>query len=99
MEKTWQKEIALDMIQESYQMLAETIGIEPLLNLAKTYGGTMLYIPKYESLTRNIRDKKIKKDFTGGNIRELAIKYNLCESSIRNIVNNHELDGQTSLFD
>lgn len=96
---SWIEEITEEMIPETYKDVAEIIGAKSLLKLAQEYGGTMIYIPKFDSLTRMIRDKKIKQDFNGGNYKELALRYNLCESSIRNIVNNNMLDGQINLFD
>lgn len=96
---SWIEDITEDMIPDAYKDIAEIIGAKSLLKLAQEYGGTMIYIPKFDSLTRIIRDKKIKQDFNGGNYKELALRYNLCESSIRNIVNSNMLDGQINLFD
>lgn len=95
----WIEDITEEMIPDTYKDVAEVIGAKSLLKLAQEYGGTMIYIPKFDSLTRIIRDKKIKQEFNGGNYKELALKYNLCESSIRNIINSNIIDGQITLFD
>lgn len=97
--ESWIEDITEEMIPDTYKNVAETVGAKNLLKLAQEYGGTMIYIPKFDSLTRIIRDKKIKQEFNGGNYKELALKYNLCESSIRNIINNNMIDGQITLFD
>mgnify|MGYP005835036007 CR=1 FL=1 len=97
MEK-WIKELTADELPEEYKELASIIGIENLMKLTQRYGGAALYIPKYDSVTKTIRNKRIKEEFNGGNYKELALKYNLCETWIRNIINSKELDGQLSLF-
>lgn len=97
MNEKWMKEITVKVIPKKYQDLVELIGIEGLLNIAKDYGGTMLYVPKYDSLTKEIRNEKIRQEFNG-NYKELTKKYNLCESQIRNIINAETIDGQISMF-
>lgn len=100
-EEKWIKEITIDMLPKPYDFYAEIIGIDGLYKLSKASGGTTLYIPKPESIFREFRNKKIKEDFTGYNYRELALKYNLCERAIRDILNGvvPTLPGQVSLFD
>lgn len=93
------KEITKEMIPEAYHSIADAIGIKNLMLLSKAFGGSMIYIPKFDSLTKSIRDVKIKKEFNGTNYRDLALKYNLCESTIRNIVDSRILENQVSMFD
>ena len=70
------KDLTLDMISEGlYRMIAEAIGTDNFYKLAEIVGGTTIYIPKPESLTRPVRDARIKKEFTGYNHQELARKY------------------------
>lgn len=95
----WIDEITKEMIPETYYTIADAIGIKNLIILSQTFGGSMLYIPKYDSLTKSIRDAKIKKEFNGANYRDLALKYNLSESTIRNIINSEVIDGQMTIFD
>ena len=52
MEK-WTDRLTIDMIPEQYRQLAEITGIQPLLTLAAQYGGSNLYIPKVDALTRH----------------------------------------------
>lgn len=94
----WLKEVTVDMIPENYRELAETIGVQSLIQLSQYCGGSMMYIPKSDTLTKSIRDKKIKQEFDGGNYKLLARKYNLSENAVRSIVNQDMLDGQITLF-
>lgn len=88
------------MIPEGiYREIAEKIGIENLIKLALLAGGAKLYIPKAESLIRPVRDLRIKSEFSGYNHLELAKKYNLSESWIREICGEGYLKGQCSVFD
>ena len=98
MSEKWMDEITIDVVPEKYHHLVNLIGIENVLLLSKDFGGTMLYIPKHDSLAKEIRNEKIRKEFNGGNYKELTKKYNLCESQIRNIINSDSIDGQLSLF-
>ena len=66
--------------------LAETIGIESYKRLVEYFGGCQLYIPKWETIVKEVRNKEIKENFNGFNYRELAKKYNVSEMTIRRIV-------------
>lgn len=96
MEEKWIKEIPIDMIPEAYKEIAKLIGVENTIILCKNFGGGMIYIPKCDSIVKPARDKKIRFEFDGMNYKKLAIKYNLSESTIRNIINQDNLDGQIS---
>ena len=65
--------LTIDMIPEQYRQLAEITGIQPLLTLAAQYGGSNLYIPKVDALTRTARDRLIREKFTGYNAEQLAL--------------------------
>ena len=102
MAENWLKEIAaemtIDCLPESYQQVAEIIGIENALKLADYLGGLYFYYPQLDSLLRAKRDERIQKEFTGANHRDLARKYNLTESWIRTIVQRKLAHEQTGLF-
>ena len=66
--------------------LAEIIGIDAYRKLVMNYRGTNLYIPKWESILKEVRNKEIRKSFTGSNYLELARKYELSEMPIRRII-------------
>ncbi|GLC87510.1 Mor transcription activator family protein [Lysinibacillus piscis] len=90
--------ITVSMLPEEYQGVAELVGIDLFLKLCSLYGGSSLYIPKKERVTRHIRDIKIKSEFNEGNYKELSRKYNLSESHIRKIVGNPRIIEQTTIF-
>lgn len=99
-------QVKLENLDEEQKALAELIGLEGLKNLVRAYNGTSIYVPKIESLEKAVRDEYIKEEFDGGNYRELALKYGLTETWIRNIVlekakeiKARPLDGQMSIFD
>ncbi len=78
--------VQIDNLDEEQKTLAELIGMEAFKVLVRNFNGTSIYIPKIESLEKAIRDELIKEEFNGGNYKELALKYGLTETWIRNIV-------------
>lgn len=100
------KSISLDDLQEQYREYAEVIGVENLLNLSQFCGGTQIYIPKTDELLKELKYRCIRAEYNGENIRQLAIKYNVSESTIYRIVRDmikvvrtEPIVGQLSLFD
>lgn len=98
----WLSEIAADMtvdcLPESYQPVAQIVGIENALKLSRHLGGLYFYYPQIDSLLRAKRDERIRNEFNGTNHRELARKYNLTESWIRIIVQKKPAHEQVALF-
>jgi len=86
MEK-WINEITVDEVPDRYKPLVDVIGIDNIIRMSIIFGGTTMYFPKSNMLVKSIRDKIIKREFNGGNYKELARKYNLSESQVRNIIN------------
>ncbi|NLM47472.1 MAG: DNA-binding protein [Epulopiscium sp.] len=71
-------------LPQPYNLYAELIGVDKLYILAKELGGTTIYIPKTQYLLKEVMEVQLKKEFDGGNYKELAQKYNVCEKTIRN---------------
>lgn len=65
---------------------AEIVGIEIYNILTENFGGCQIYIPKRETILKNIRNKEIRKIFNGCNYREIARKYNLSEKTVHKII-------------
>ncbi|MDI3547906.1 MAG: hypothetical protein PWR10_1558 [Halanaerobiales bacterium] len=87
-------------LPEPYKTIAEQIGIEAALSLSEIYGGASVYFPKAERALQNIRNERIVKEFNGGNVTELARKYNLTETWIREILKSQNVnENQMSLFE
>ncbi len=82
----WVEDIKLDMLPPFYAELAELIGIKNAIKVGLHYQGIPFYLTKLDKLLENIRNKKIREEFTGGNYAELAIKYNLTERWIRKLL-------------
>lgn len=68
------------------QDIADLVGFDTFLKLVQGCGGTSLYIPKAETIGRAARNAMIQADFTGGNLKALAVKYRLSDVQIRSIV-------------
>jgi Mor family transcriptional regulator len=80
-----QGELFDDESTETFEQLREIIGDEQAGKVAKTFAGTMVYIPK-NVIARNLH-KKIKKEFwNGATYKELGRKYGYTERYIRNLV-------------
>ncbi|MBA3012949.1 MAG: DNA-binding protein [Proteobacteria bacterium] len=66
--------------------IAELIGLKATLKIASEYSGETIYIPKHDSITRAVRDRAIREEYTGANHKELAKKFNLTTRIIRKII-------------
>lgn len=92
--------LTLEMLPEGlYRMIAEAIGTDNFYKLAEAVGGTTVYIPKPESVTRPVRDARIKEEFNGYNHPELARKYGVTERWVRRICGPGQAEGQIGIFD
>lgn len=78
--------IRMTDIPEEYRDIAETIGLEPFIQLTLLCGGQCLYIPKRETLEREGRDREIRARFDGGNYRALSAQFRLSVRQIRKIL-------------
>lgn len=83
-----EKRIRLEDLNDEYKDIAEIIGIENLLKLSKHLGGSQFYIPQTDKLIKNTTYKLIKEEFneTGANIKKLANKYSVSESTVYRII-------------
>lgn len=93
-------QMSTNMVQDGiWREVAEEIGLVSLIKVLEIIGGTTIYAPKVDTVTRPIRDLQIKKEFNGYNHLELAKKYNLTERTIRDLCGNGNLPDQISLFE
>jgi Mor family transcriptional regulator len=79
-------QVEIEDIPESYQDMAETVGVKNFLQLLKIVGGATIYLPLPISVIKEARDRAIIREYTGKNLKELAVKFNLSETWIRKIV-------------
>ena len=82
--------ITLDDIPERYREFAETMGLDHFLALCKTCGGEQMYVPRYENVCAEMRNKVIRQEYCGGaSIAQLAAKYALTQRRILQIVSEY----------
>ena len=91
--------LTLEMIPDGiWHTVAEEIGIENLIRLAELVGGANIYIPKAESFVRPVLYEKIKEEYNGYNLTQLAQKYGITERWARQICGD-DFPGQMELED
>lgn len=99
LEKSLIGETTLEDIAESYRPVVQIIGIEKFIELSEYAKGDELYFPKKENIIAPARNRRIKKEWDGYNLKELAEKYNLTTKQISNILKDEPMIGQLSIFD
>jgi len=93
------EETTMEDISENYRPVVEIIGIGKFIELSDYAKGDELYFPKTENIIAPARNRRIKKEWDGYNLKELADKYNLTTKQIGNILKDEPMIGQISLFD
>lgn len=100
------KDVKMDDLRNVSPMTmrtAEFLGIELFARLCLAIGGIPIYLPKIESLLAGPRDRLIMQECDGYNYSELAIKYGVTESWVRQLVNRDRKakleENSISLFD
>jgi len=83
----WLRQVRAEDLPEVYQEMAAVVGVEATLRLAQVYAGTSVYFPKLERALLGIRNRVIRREFDGANIRELARRWGLSARHVRYIVN------------
>jgi Mor family transcriptional regulator len=74
-------------LPEAYADMAGTIGMEPMIKLVKSYGGTNIYIPTLKSFAKEAIHRHIANEFDGGGIERLARKYGVSARTVYRILN------------
>lgn len=96
---SWMEELPVDRFPEPYQSIAQEIGVENAVKIARMYAGMGLYFPKLDDVLIELRNAKIRAEFDGGNYKALARKYDLTERWIYQILGSEENKDQVSLFE
>lgn len=86
-------------IADRYRPIVDIIGVDAFVELSIYACGDELYFPKPESIVAPARNRRVKKEYNGYNLKELAEKYNLTTVQIRNILKDEPMIGQMSIFD
>lgn len=92
-------ETTIEDISDSYRPIAEIIGVEKFAELSDYAKGDRLYFPKVKNIIIPARNRMIKREWNGYNIKELADKHNLTVTQIGRILNDLPVMGQMSIFD
>lgn len=93
------EETTIEDIAENYRPVVEIIGVKKFIELSEYAKGDELYFPKTENIIAPARNRRIKKEWNGYNVKELAEKYNLTIKQIGKILKDEPLMGQMSIFD
>ena len=88
------KGLELDDLQEQHREIAESVGMDCFLELVKTFGGSAIYIPQMREVTKMRVYRKIAEEFDGTNIKTLASKYEVSESTVYNVVREQIKSGE-----
>lgn len=99
--------LTIDDLQEQHREIAEAIGIDGLISLTDVFGGSSIYIPQKKELVKNRVYGMILAEYDGTNIKDLAVRYHVCESTVYNIVRDRivkgsarrQIEGQMNLAD
>ncbi len=95
----WAQDMRMEDIKNStVAELAEIVGIEAAMKIVEVYSGSVIYLPKMESVLATVRDRHIREEFDGTNGHKLAIRYNVSDSWVLRVVNEKQVFGQTSMF-
>lgn len=86
-------------IADRYRPIVDIIGVDAFVELSIYACGDELYFPKPENIVAPARNRQVKKEYNGYNLKELAEKYNLTTVQIRNILKDEPIIGQMSIFD
>ena len=70
--------------------LTEMYGFDGALKFVHRFQGTQIYVPKLSSVVRERRDYHIRTEFTGANHFDLARRYGLSVSHVREILRRDE---------
>lgn len=81
-------ELRIEDLDVEQREIADNLGgFDIYINFIRKFGGSYVYAVLPETLTTEIRNKHIRKEFNGRNYKELAYKYSISESSVRRIIN------------
>lgn len=73
---------------EAVQELVRLIGAKNTLKIIKSFSGSLIYLPTMDSLMKNERNIALYDEFmSGASYKQLALKYGLSDSTIRNLIN------------
>lgn len=91
------QETTVEDIADTYSEVVRIIGVELFVELSDYAKGDKLYFPKAENVVAPARNRRIKKEYNGYNVKELAKEYNLTVQQISNILKGEPVYGQMNM--
>ena len=79
-------DIQFEDLPPGYREVADAIGLDKAISLARVYSGEKIHIPEAETIARAVRDRTIRNNFDGGNYDELARRHGLSVRWVRAII-------------
>lgn len=76
----------MDDLPDECRQIAEEIGLDNMLALIRRFAGERVYFPTMERVAIHARNRQIRAEFNGRNYRDLAHRYGLTVTWIREIV-------------
>lgn len=105
-EKELLENLKLEDLQEQHQLIAGAVGVDGMIQLCESFGGSSIYIPQKRELLKNKIYSMIYREYDGTNIKQLAVRYDVSEATVYNIVRERlatkkggNVLGQTSFAD
>lgn len=86
----YRDDIRMEDLPGNYRLIGEECGVDVALKIAWLFGGTNIYLPKLTKIIQRARDERIMKEFNGENYNQLAKKYDLSASWLRELINNYD---------
>ncbi|MBP3812330.1 MAG: hypothetical protein J6E49_04370 [Acidaminococcaceae bacterium] len=95
-------EVKADDLKDLPEQLQEVLrltGLENFVELCFLMSGTTLYIPKLDRIVSPARARLLAREFNGGNYAQLAKKFDITETWVRQTINRENWKKrQLSLF-
>jgi Mor family transcriptional regulator len=75
-------QIRIEDLPPQHRQYAEIIGLDNLIKLCETMGGSGYYIPQTQELLSDWVCQRIREEYSGYNIKSLVKKYGVSERTV-----------------
>jgi Mor family transcriptional regulator len=93
------RERVMAELPRQVQELVELVGLELAVRILVRFRGQSIYIPQCEWTFKQLRNDRIRREFTGANHAELARRYSLTVSRLYEILGRRESHTQIDMFE
>ena len=91
----WDGIISMEDLSPRQQEMAKVIGVEAYIKLTKHFGGESAYIPKFDEMVKDPRNREIRQKYNGYNSTALAREYCLSDRYVRMLTYDIRRERQT----